>query len=119
VRTVLTRDVLPALAGRFPATASSPGIAAGRLHSFRHYFCSLSADNGVPEQMLMSWLGHRDSEMIRLYYHQRDAEARRQMGNIPFLGRPQDGAGGVTRPGAAGEPDPKSHDGENARNRRD
>src|SRR4051812_41379552 len=52
----------------------------GRLHGFRHYFCSQSADSGTPEQMLMSWLGHRDSEMIRLYYHQRDADARRQMG---------------------------------------
>lgn len=88
VRNVLTRVVLPALAARFPATDGRRGIAAGRLHSFRHYFCSLSADTGVPEQMLMSWLGHRDSELIRHYYHQRDDEARRQMSNIPFLGQP-------------------------------
>jgi len=86
VRRVLMRDVLPVLAGQFPATDHRPGILAGRLHSFRHYFCSISADSGVPEQLLMSWLGHRESEMIRHYYHQREDESRRQMSKISFLG---------------------------------
>jgi len=70
----------------FPATGDSPGIAEGRLHSFRHYFCSTSADNGVSEQMFMSWLGHRDSERIWHYYHMRQEEARKQMAKLPFLG---------------------------------
>lgn len=69
VRNVLTREVLTPLAKKFPAVGDVPGITSGRLHSFRHFFCSMSADSGIPEQMLMSFLGHRDSEMIRHYYH--------------------------------------------------
>lgn len=88
VRNVLIRHVLTPLQSRFPADGDARGFADGRLHSFRHYFCSTSADNGVPEQMLMSWLGHRDSEMIRHYYHLRQNEARVQMGKLPLLGPP-------------------------------
>ena len=87
MRNFLKREVLPELAEKFPARGDDPGIAAGRLHSFRHYFCSMSADNAVPEPMLMAWLGHRDSELIRHYYHLRQDEARKQMAKIPFLGR--------------------------------
>jgi integrase len=86
VRNVLTREVLAPLAETFPAVADAPGIAAGRLHSFRHFFCSMSANNGVPEQMLMAFLGHRDSEMIRHYYHMQQDEARKQMNKLPSLG---------------------------------
>jgi integrase len=85
VRNILKRDVLPALAGTFPARGDGQGIVAGRLHGFRHYFCSVSAGSGVPEQVLMSWLGHRDSDMIHHYYHLRQEEARRQMAKVPFL----------------------------------
>ncbi|HEY7327792.1 MAG TPA: tyrosine-type recombinase/integrase [Gemmataceae bacterium] len=92
VRNILKREVLPPLAEKFPAKEDDPGIAAGRLHSFRHYFCSMSADHDVPEQLLMSWLGHRDSDMIRHYYHLHQDEARRQMAKIPFLGKKMTGA---------------------------
>jgi len=85
VRNILIREVLKPLSQRFPKGVNGPGIAAGRLHSFRHYFCSISSDHGVSEQMLMQWLGHRDSEMIRRYYHLRIDESRRQMETIPFL----------------------------------
>jgi integrase len=85
VRNVLKREVLGPLAAQFPAAGGSRGIAAGRLHSFRHFFCSMSADSGVPEQMLMSFLGHRDSEMIRHYYHLQQEEARKQMSKLPSL----------------------------------
>jgi integrase len=86
VRRILQRDVLAALAERFPAADGRAGIAAGRLHSFRHYFASTAANAGVPEQVLMDWLGHQDSAMIRHYYHLRQDEARRQMDKIPSLG---------------------------------
>jgi integrase len=79
VRNILIRDVLEPLSDRFPTTAEDRGIIAGRPHSFRHFFCSWCADKNIPEQMLMSWLGHRESEMIRHYYHLRQDEARRQM----------------------------------------
>jgi integrase len=88
VRNVLRRDVLTPLAAKFPTGRDTPGITSGRLHSFRHFFCSTSADSGVPEQMLMSWLGHRASEMIRHYYHMRQEEARKQMSRLPLLGPP-------------------------------
>ncbi|MFO0935510.1 MAG: site-specific integrase [Gemmataceae bacterium] len=85
IRNILIRDVLQPLSNRFPKGVNGKGIAAGRVHSFRHYFCSISADSGVPEQMLMNWLGHRDSAMIRHYYHMRTEESRRQIDAIPFL----------------------------------
>lgn len=85
LRNILNREVLKPLSRRFPKGVNGLGIAAGRLHSFRHYFCSICADNGVSEQMLMGWLGHRDSAMIRRYYHLRIDESRRQMEGIPFL----------------------------------
>jgi integrase len=88
VRNVLTGEVLAPLAETFPA------VADGRLHSFRHFFCSMSADNGVPEQMLMAFLGHRDSEMIRHYYHMQQDEARKQMNTLPSL----DSQGSATGP---------------------
>jgi hypothetical protein len=40
--------------------------------------------------MVMDWLGHADSEMIRHYYHLHDPEAQRRMNDLDFLG----GAGG-------------------------
>jgi hypothetical protein len=36
--------------------------------------------------MLMEWLGHSSSELIRHYYHLYDAEARRRMDELDFLG---------------------------------
>jgi integrase len=86
LRNILKREVLPALAKQFPANGDDRGIAGGRLHSFRHYFCSISADSGVSEQMLMAWLGHQESEMIRHYYHLCQDQAREQMAKINFVG---------------------------------
>ena len=62
----------------------------GRLHSFRHYFCSLAAQAGTAEHTVMSWLGHSSSKMVRHYFHLHDDESRRQMKRIDVLG----GAGG-------------------------
>lgn len=86
VRNVLQRDVLAALAEQFPAADGRAGIAAGRVHSFRHYFASTAANAGVLEQVLMDWLGHAESAMIRHYYHLQRDEARRQMAKIPSPG---------------------------------
>jgi hypothetical protein len=36
--------------------------------------------------MVMAWLGHRDSEMVRHYYHLHDEEAKRRMADLDFLG---------------------------------
>ncbi len=40
VRRILIRDVLTPLAPQFPAPPDQRGFIDGRLHSFRHYFCS-------------------------------------------------------------------------------
>jgi integrase len=79
----LIRSVIEPLSSRFPTPPGEVvGFADGRVHSFRHFFCSLCANSGVPEQMLMSWLGHRSSRMIRRYYHAHDEASKAAMLNV-------------------------------------
>ncbi len=92
VRRILIREVIEPLAERFPTPSGEKGFRDGRLHSFRHCFCSTCANRGVPERMVMEWLGHADSEMVRHYYHLHDEEARRRMAGLDCLG----GAGGCS-----------------------
>ena len=68
-----------ALAERFSTPAGGRGFGNGTPHSFRHFFCSLCANAGVPERTAMTWFGHRDRAMVRNYYHLHDAEARRHL----------------------------------------
>ena len=91
VRRVLIREVLGPLSARFPTPPGEVGFADGRLHSFRHFFCSLCANRGVPQRVAMHWLGHTESRMVEHYYHLHDDEARRQMGRIRLF---DDRAGG-------------------------
>ena len=90
IRNVLVREVLKPMKAKFPKRGDEKSFEDGRVHSFRHYFCSTCANSGVPERMVMEWLGHQDSEMVRIYYHLHDEEARRRMAALDFLG----GAGG-------------------------
>ena len=76
------RDVLKPLSERFPTPEGEIGFKDGRLHSFRHFFCSLCANNNVPQQMVMRWLGRQDSKLVAHYNHQHDDEAKRQMQKI-------------------------------------
>lgn len=89
VRNILIADVLESLQSRFPTPAGDVGFGDGRLRSFRHYFCSVCANSNVPEQVVMRWLGHQNSAMVRHYYHLHDDEAQRQMKRLKFV----DGAG--------------------------
>lgn len=59
VRTIRLRDVLTPLAKRVPLPEEELGFKDGRLHSFRHYFCSTCANGGEPETVVRKWLGHR------------------------------------------------------------
>ncbi|WP_291166498.1 site-specific integrase [Gimesia sp.] len=86
VRLILIRDVIKPLAKKFPQGEDEIGFADGRPHSFRHYFCSTCANSGIPENMVMRWLGHRSSEMVQHYYHLHDAEAKRRMDTLNFIG---------------------------------
>jgi integrase len=96
VRRVLIRDVIALLAEQFATAVGGIGFKDGRLHSFRHYFCSTCANSNVPQQVVMRWLGHADSAMVEHYYHLHDDEAQRQMMRLNFVGE----AGGG---GAAGD----------------
>ena len=82
VRNIFIREVLQPLAPMFPAPDGENGFADGRLHSFRHFFCSWCANAYTNLQMLQGWLGHQDSKMVNRYYHMNDGDARRQMGRL-------------------------------------
>lgn len=87
VRNVLKRELIEPLTARFPKQFENErSFEDGRLHSFRHYFCSMCANTGIPERITMDWLGHADSEMVRHYYHLNDEESRRQMDQLNPLG---------------------------------
>jgi integrase len=85
-RRTLIKEVLTPLAEQFPTPEGEVGFKDGRLHSFRHYFCSVCVNTGVPEQVVMRWLGHQDSKMVKHYYHLHDDEAQRQMQRVKFVG---------------------------------
>lgn len=85
VRIVLKREVLAPLSQEFPALPGADGLIDGRLHSFRHFFCSWCANNAVPERTLMTWLGHADSRMVKRYYHLQDDESRRRMEELALV----------------------------------
>ncbi len=92
VRIALIKRVIAPLKGRFPIPAGNQGFECGRLHSFRHYFISRAANTGIPVKTLQAWIGHRDSEMIDIYYHLSDKESRRQMNTLSFAAEvPDDG----------------------------
>ncbi len=54
VRRILIRDVLTPLTPCFSSESGEVGFADGRLHSFRHYFCSNCANRKVAERVLMN-----------------------------------------------------------------
>jgi integrase len=85
VRNGLIRDVITPLSLKFPAERDQCGFVDGRLHSFRHFFCSTCANESIPQQVVQTWLGHADSKMVRHYYHLRDVESRRNMDKIKIL----------------------------------
>lgn len=85
VRNVLVRDVLTPLRSRFGRVGSEPSFEDGRVHSFKHFFVSRCADDGVPEQVVKQWLWCGDSKMIRRYYHPDRVVAERHMNKVKFL----------------------------------
>ena len=87
LRRALIRDVLQPLADKFPVSVGNSDFADGRLHSFRHYFCSACVNANIPERVLMDWLGHSSSRMVRHYYHLHDAESQRHMRKLEDNGR--------------------------------
>lgn len=87
-RNVLTQfidEVIEPLKLKFPTPAGEIGFEHGRLHSFRHYFCSQSFVCGASEGEVREWLGHADSKMVEHYRHLRSEDALRRMERIDFL----------------------------------
>jgi len=82
IRNILIKDVLQPLTERFPAAEGEKGFPHGRLHSFRHFFCSQCANKGVAERVVMDWLGHADAAMVRRYYHIHAQKSRRQLNRL-------------------------------------
>ena len=86
VRRQFVRDVIKPLTPNFSTVAGRRGFADGRLHSFRHYFVSHCATRKVAELVVMEWVGHADSSMVRHYFHLSNEESRLQMRGLDFLG---------------------------------
>jgi len=49
---ILIREVLTPLSKQSPSQPGEVGFKDRRLHSFRHYYCSVCANNGTPERVL-------------------------------------------------------------------
>jgi len=86
VRNNLIDGVLPHVGRDLRGRGVETRVDKGRLHSFRHYFCSECANNSVPMQMVMDWLGHQDSRMVRYYYHLTDKRSQEEMARLRFVG---------------------------------
>jgi integrase len=85
VRRMFVRPVLKPLADKFPAAGGGQSFIDGRLPSFRHFFVSLCATSRVPERVVMEWVGHADSAMVRHYFHLHDDEAQRFMKSLNLV----------------------------------
>ena len=53
-----------------------------KLHSLRHSFISMCAAKGIPEAYVLDWVGHRSSDVVKMYFHQFDAIAADQISKI-------------------------------------
>ena len=88
VRINFKDKVLPHVVKSLRSRKVDTQVDSGRLHSFRHYFCSECANGNVPMQMVMDWLGHQDSRMVRYYYHLADQRAQDEMKRLTFVNTP-------------------------------
>jgi integrase len=78
--------VITPLVGEFPTPEGEIGFEHGTVHGFRHYYVSEAYRNGASDAQLVEWLGHRDSQLLRVYRHLRPEDGHRQMQQIDFLG---------------------------------
>jgi len=62
-----------------------------KLHSFRHHFASLCANNRVAHRKALAWLGHSSSDMLDLYYHLHDEDSLQAMQALADEGADQSG----------------------------
>ena len=74
------------LKDEFPTPEGEIGYDSGTIHGLRHFFSSEVYRNGAKDAELLEWLGHRDSEIMKLYRHLRREDSHRRMEQINFLG---------------------------------
>ena len=86
VRWALLKKVIEPLADQFPSEPGKEGFKDGRLHSFRHFFCSLCIEDGVSIPFLMDWLGHRESDMVQYYTRIRPAASKQEVKKVRSVG---------------------------------
>ena len=62
------------------------GRAAGFVvHSLRHFFETFTVNEGIPQRVIDTWLGHRsDKSMAAIYYKLSDADSHSFMAKVPF-----------------------------------
>lgn len=84
VRRTLVNQVIEQLTSRFSTPEGEIGFEHGLVHSFRHFFVSEAFRQGVSEAQIMDWVGHRDSEMVKLYRHLRTDDSHRHMSQLDF-----------------------------------
>lgn len=85
LRDQFVRMIIEPLSERFPSPEGERGFVDGRLHSFRHFFCSRMVAGKVPLLVLQKWLGHRNSQMVAHYFDMKDVEATALMSSIEVL----------------------------------
>lgn len=79
-RKMFRSKIVTPLAPQFDNVESGePTFSDGSLHSLRHYFVSVCANANIPREVLMAWVGHRDSNMINRYYTLHDDMSQQQM----------------------------------------
>lgn len=65
---------------RLKSACKAAGLGSKfKVHSLRHHFASLVANNHVSFKKALAWLGHADSEMLSNYYHLHDDESEQSM----------------------------------------
>ena len=66
------------------------GFPAGRksgftVHSLRHFFETFTHNNGIPQRVVDTWLGHSsDKSMAAVYYRLSDEDSQMFMLKVPF-----------------------------------
>ena len=81
------------LTGALSRAKKAGGVKSGKLHSFRHAFCSHMANSGVPALKVMRILGHSSLNIVLIYYHATDEELLSAIAGVDFdrMSKPEGG----------------------------
>lgn len=73
-----------------PLTSSFPHKRFQTItaHSFRHYFASRCAANGVSQQTAMDWMGHMTDAMAKYYFHGDRTASRENIKKLDSISYP-------------------------------